>query len=203
MRRVTIFLALILVLFAAGTLPTIRAGAQQAVVTDDNLDQMIASAKTPAEHEAIASFYEQQATDAKKKAALHRNTAETYRKLKISKPVGMAEMCDGIAAMWPKLRLTTQDLRRRIGRWPRRRARKLVSAGRDRRAAAYSMSADRGELSATATEAVESRSSKSGQVRSWVLAAISELIAALRSPFTSDALACPSRALNRCGANRI
>ena len=54
MRRVTIFLALILVLFAAGTLPTIRAGAQQAVVTDDNLDQMIASAKTPAEHEAIA-----------------------------------------------------------------------------------------------------------------------------------------------------
>ena len=104
MRRVTIFLALILVLFAAGTLPTIRAGAQQAVVaTDDNLDQMIASAKTPAEHEAIASFYEQQATDAKKKAELHRNTAETYRKLKISKPVGMAEMCDGIAAMWAKI----------------------------------------------------------------------------------------------------
>jgi hypothetical protein len=103
MRRVTIFLALILVLFAAGTLPTIRAGAQQAVVTDDNLDQMIASAKTPAEHDAIAAFYEQQATDAKKKAELHRNTAETYRKLKISKPVGMAEMCDGIAAMWAKI----------------------------------------------------------------------------------------------------
>ena len=52
MRRVTIFLALILVLFAAGTPSTIMAGAQQAVVTDDNLDQMIANAKTPAEHEA-------------------------------------------------------------------------------------------------------------------------------------------------------
>jgi hypothetical protein len=71
-----------------------------------------------------------------------------------------------------------------------------VSADRDR-AAAYSMSTDRGELSATATEAVEFRSPKSWQVRSWVLAAISELIAALRSPFTSDALACPSSALNR------
>lgn len=64
---------------------------------------MIASAKTPAEHEAIAEFYEQEATDAKKKAALHRNATDNYRKLKISKPVGMAEMCDGIAAMWNKI----------------------------------------------------------------------------------------------------
>jgi hypothetical protein len=103
MRRVTILLATVLVLFAATSLPTIRAGAQQALITDDNLDQMIASAKTPAEHEAIAAFYEQQAADAKKKAELHRNTADTYRKLKISKPVDMAEMCDGIAAMWDKI----------------------------------------------------------------------------------------------------
>jgi len=76
-----------------------------------------------------------------------------------------------------------------------------VSAERGRRAAAYSMSAYGGELSATATETVEFRFSKSWQVRSWVLAAISELIAAPRSPFTSDALACPSRALNLCVAN--
>jgi hypothetical protein len=103
MRRVTILLATVLVLFAATSLPTIRAGAQQALITDDNLDQMIASAKKPAEHDAIATFYEQQAADAKKKAELHRNTADTYRKLKISKPVDMAEMCDGIAAMWEKI----------------------------------------------------------------------------------------------------
>jgi hypothetical protein len=103
MRRATIFLAAVLVLFAAASLPNIRAGAQQVVVTDDNLDQMITNAKTPAEHEAIAAFYEQQATDAKRKAELHRNTADTYRKLKISKPVGMAEMCEGIAAMWAKI----------------------------------------------------------------------------------------------------
>jgi hypothetical protein len=103
MRRVTILLATVLVLFAATSLPTISAGAQQALVTDDNLDQMIASAKMPAEHDAIAAFYEQQAADAKKKAELHRNTADTYRKLKISKPLDMAEMCDGIAAMWDKI----------------------------------------------------------------------------------------------------
>jgi hypothetical protein len=103
MKRVTMLLAAGLVLLAAASLPTIRAGAQQAVVTDDNLDQMIASAKTPAEHDAIAAFYEQQAADAKKKADLHRRTAETYRSLKIPKPVYMAEMCDGIAAMWDKI----------------------------------------------------------------------------------------------------
>ena len=103
MKRVTILLAAGLMLLAAASLPTIRAGAQPAAVTDDNLNQMIESAKTPADHEAIAAFYEQEAADAKKKANLHRNTADTYRKLKISKPVGMAEMCDEIAAMWDKI----------------------------------------------------------------------------------------------------
>ena len=103
MRRITVSFLAVLALFAAVSLPTIRVAAQQPVVTDDNLDQMIASARTPAEHEAIAAFYEQEATEAKKKASLHRNTADTYRKLKLSKPVGMAEMCDGIAAMWDKI----------------------------------------------------------------------------------------------------
>lgn len=103
MKRVIVLLAAGVVLLAAASLPIIGADAQPTVVTDDNLNQMIASAKAPADHEAIAAFYEQQAADAKKKAALHRNTADTYRKLNISKPVGMAEMCDGIAAMWDKI----------------------------------------------------------------------------------------------------
>ncbi|MDO8431477.1 MAG: hypothetical protein Q7S58_03615 [Candidatus Binatus sp.] len=103
MKRVTMLLAAGLLLLAAAALPTIRAGAQQPVVTDDDLDQMITSAKTPAEHEAIAAFYEQQAANAKQKADLHRRTAETYRKMRIHKPAYMAEMCDGIAAMWDKI----------------------------------------------------------------------------------------------------
>lgn len=102
-KRITILLGVVLILLAATVLATIRAGAQQAVVTDDNLEQSITSAKTPADHEAIAVFYEQQALDAKKKAAIHRNTAAIYRKLNIAKPVGMAEMCDNIAAMWDKI----------------------------------------------------------------------------------------------------
>jgi hypothetical protein len=103
MKRLTVLLAAGLVLFAAASLPTIRAGAQPTAVTDDNLNQMIASAKAPADHEAIAAYYEQQAASAKKNAELHRNTADTYRKLKMGKPVDMARMCDGIAAMWDKI----------------------------------------------------------------------------------------------------
>jgi hypothetical protein len=102
-KRITILLAAGLVLLAAASQFITTAGAQPAAVTEDNLSQMIASAKTPADHQAIAAYYEQQAADAKKKAALHRNEADTYRKLKISKPVGMAEMCDEIAAMWDKI----------------------------------------------------------------------------------------------------
>jgi hypothetical protein len=103
MKRVTMLFAAGLLFLAAASLPIMRASALQAVVTDDNLDQMIASAKTRAEHEAIAAFYEQQVLDATKKASIHRRTAETYRSLKIPKPVYMAEMCDGIAAMWDKI----------------------------------------------------------------------------------------------------
>ncbi len=103
MKRVTMLFAAGFLFLAAASLPIMRASALQAVVTDDNLDQMIASAKTRAEHEAIAAFYEQQVLDATKKASIHRRTAETYRSLKIPKPVYMAEMCDGIAAMWDKI----------------------------------------------------------------------------------------------------
>jgi hypothetical protein len=103
MKRVTMLLAATLLALAAAAIPTMPAIAQSAVVTSNNLDQMIASAKTPAEHDAIAAFYERQAATAKEKAALHKRTAETYRKAGIDKPVYMAHMCDGIAAMWNKI----------------------------------------------------------------------------------------------------
>ncbi len=103
MKRLTILLAAGLVFLAAASLPVNMAGAQQAaVVTDDNLDQMITNAKTSADHDAIGTYYEQEAVDAMKKADLHKRSAETYRAAKISKPVYMAEMCDGIAAGFEK-----------------------------------------------------------------------------------------------------
>jgi hypothetical protein len=103
MTRLSLFLATMLLLLGAATLPTTRAIAQPAAVTDDNLDQAITNAKSPADHEAIAAYYDQEAAETKKKADLHRRAAESYRKMNIAKPVGMANMCDGVAAMWDKL----------------------------------------------------------------------------------------------------
>lgn len=80
----------------------IRANAQQASVTNGNLDQAISDARTPADHEAIAVFYRQEAADANKTADLHERSADTYRRVKIPKPVYMAEMCDNLAADFRK-----------------------------------------------------------------------------------------------------
>lgn len=110
MKRLTILLAAAFIALVVAALPMMRAGAQSATVTADNLDQMITSAKTPADHEAIAAFYGQEAADANKKANLHRQTAETYRQMKISKPVYMAEMCDGIAAGFQKTATDAENL---------------------------------------------------------------------------------------------
>lgn len=110
MKRLTILLAAAFIALVVAALPMMRAGAQSATVTADNLDQMITSAKTPADHEAIAAFYDQEAADAKSKAELHRKTADTYRQMKISKPVYMAEMCDGIAAGFKKTASDAENL---------------------------------------------------------------------------------------------
>ena len=114
MKRTSIFLATVLLMLAASTLPATRAIAQQAAVTEDNLDQAIANAKTPADHEAIAAYYDQEAADAKKKADLHRRWAQAYRKSGLaSRPVGMHGMgndCDNLAAMWDQIAADTEKL---------------------------------------------------------------------------------------------
>lgn len=42
--------------------------------------EMIASAKTPADHEAIAAYYDGQAKEARQKAEEHRKMGEAYKK---------------------------------------------------------------------------------------------------------------------------
>jgi hypothetical protein len=71
-------------------------------VTKDNVTQLITEARTPADHEAIAGFYQQEAAEENKTAELHQSLADTYRRLKIAKPVYMAEMCDNMAADFRK-----------------------------------------------------------------------------------------------------
>jgi hypothetical protein len=92
MNRVTLFLAVGLVLFAATSMTTVRAVAAQEV-TDANLGEMIANAKTPADHEAIAAFYDKEAADAEAKAKLHHAVHKNYESFKM-KPTEMAHHCD-------------------------------------------------------------------------------------------------------------
>jgi hypothetical protein len=100
MKRVTVLLAAGILLLAAVTLPTFRAGAQETVVTDDNLDQAVANAKTPADHEAIAAYYEKEAADNEAKAKLHHSNHKTYERYPpfrgLKAAPNMASHCDGL-----------------------------------------------------------------------------------------------------------
>jgi hypothetical protein len=79
-------------------LPTSYAGAAENV----DIVEKLKTAKTASDHEAIASYYEAQATDAKKKAALHREMAATYTAGgsslgKGSGPVPLPQHCTNLA----------------------------------------------------------------------------------------------------------
>ncbi len=95
MKRITMLLAAGLILFAA-TVPAVRAIAQPTTVTDDTLEQSITTAKTPADHEAIAAFYDKEAARLEGYAKLHHLTHETYEKFRL-KPPDMAHHCDELA----------------------------------------------------------------------------------------------------------
>lgn len=80
MRGITVYVTLaMLALVAALHLPTQCAGAEEAAKVD--IEKAVTGAKTPADHEAIASYYDREGTTAKAKAEEHRKLAEAYRNI--------------------------------------------------------------------------------------------------------------------------
>lgn len=77
--RVTLALGL---LVTALHLAPSQARAEEA--TPFNLEKAMAEAKTPAQHEAMASYYDREAATAHAKAAEYRKLAATYRDLAIT-----------------------------------------------------------------------------------------------------------------------
>ena len=69
-RMATLGAALLLAIGVA--VPTIGTAAEMDIV------QKLKTAKTAADHESIASYYDSKAAEAKKNADLHRNMASTY-----------------------------------------------------------------------------------------------------------------------------
>jgi len=101
-RIVTLAATALLLLLAIWMFPSHRALGQQSTVTDDNLAQAIANAKTPAEHEAIAEYYDKEAAENEAKAKLHLSAARSYEAFKSMKPVGMATHCQNLAKAFEK-----------------------------------------------------------------------------------------------------
>ena len=63
-----------------------------------NVEQMIADAKTPADHEAIAAYYEKEAKAAHQQHAEHQQMSDSYAKIPVLKTkTGAVSHCNAIA----------------------------------------------------------------------------------------------------------
>src|SRR6266568_7310613 len=63
-----------------------------------SVEQMIAEAKTPADHEAIAAYYEKEAQEAHQKHAQHQQMSDAYAKIPVLKTkTGAVAHCNTIA----------------------------------------------------------------------------------------------------------
>jgi hypothetical protein len=87
--------------FLAALLPVAYAAAAE----DAGILEKVQTAKTAADHEAIASYYDAQAAEAKKKADEHRRMADTYKAGgtsigKGSGPVALPQHCQALARMF-------------------------------------------------------------------------------------------------------
>ena len=86
-------------LFAIGAFAYAPLGSTQ---EGKSIEQMIAGAKTPADHEAIAAYYEKEAQEAHKKHAEHQKMEEWYKKNPALNKSGFSTHCDLIAANFDK-----------------------------------------------------------------------------------------------------
>jgi hypothetical protein len=102
MKRGRILTGLTVLVLAAGlTVPATQSGA----AGDMDILEKVRSAKTPADHEAIAEYYDEQAAAAKKSADLHRKMADSYKAggTSIGKgggPVPLPQHCQQLAKMY-------------------------------------------------------------------------------------------------------
>jgi hypothetical protein len=67
-----------------------------------NIEQMIAGAKTPADHEAVAAYYDKEAKDAHEKHTKHQKMEEFYQKNPTLNKSGFSTHCDLIASNYDK-----------------------------------------------------------------------------------------------------
>jgi len=64
---------------------------------ESDIEAKIAAAKTPADHDAIAAYYEQQAADARTKIDEHKKMAADYKKMPHNSKVHFDQHCAALS----------------------------------------------------------------------------------------------------------
>ena len=64
-----------------------------------SIEQMITEAKTPADHEAIAAYYDKEAQEAQKKRAEHQKMKEWYEGTPAMSKGGFSTHCDSLISL--------------------------------------------------------------------------------------------------------
>jgi hypothetical protein len=95
-KNITVVIA-VLALFGFGFWPT--ASAQE----EKNVEQMIVEAKTPADHEAIAIFYEEESQTARQKQAEHERMKAAYQSHYPIKRAAMVPHCESIIKKYKEM----------------------------------------------------------------------------------------------------
>ena len=91
----------VMVVLAVGGLGYLSASSAQ---EGKSIEQMIAEAKTPADHEAIAAYYEQAAQAAHQMHAEHLKLKALYAKIpRLVSHTGLPAFCDSIAQSYDKI----------------------------------------------------------------------------------------------------
>lgn len=76
-----------------------------------NVEQMITEAKTPADHEEIAAYYEKEAQAAREQQARHQRMAESYARIPVlEKKSGLVSHCNAIAKKYEDMAKDYEDL---------------------------------------------------------------------------------------------
>jgi hypothetical protein len=88
-------MAIVMMVLATGTLGYLSVSMAE---EGTNLEQMIMNAKTAADHEAIAAYYEKEAQAAHAKHAEHQKMGEWYKKNPTVNKSGFSTHCDILAA---------------------------------------------------------------------------------------------------------
>jgi hypothetical protein len=98
-KRLLLITALLIPL-AGATIPTLRAAAKETM----DMMEMVMQAKTPADHEKLAAMYDQDAAEARSKAAMHKKMAEDIRKTggALFAKLHYDQHCDGLVTSYTK-----------------------------------------------------------------------------------------------------